>query len=184
MTWMPLTSQSGGPASGYEPKTRVSIAPFSLSYVVETFDPNACMLDAQCNRSASAGKCQRFTQGLNIYAKSHVQTSDGAIRADLPMQRVTFWPLLRGDTLTYINNLGLQFGVAADLVDVRGNLQLDPKLSHPAGALGLTIFYTPDGVPESGEVTIEVFSNDEPPGPYGIRHDVYAPLEGKWDSPN
>jgi hypothetical protein len=194
MTWTPIDTAGGGPARGYESKTRVVGALARESYAYHELDIDGCdeiypQADANkgCRESTvDPSACmERF---LTVNASGDLHTHDGAIAADLPMQIVS---LLFPDD----ESVGeLSFAARADLRDVRGSLELDPSIPEPrVGFLDLSLSYTLKGKLNYGAIDISIYPDwDKLQTDAGVPIDSglklpeqsqYHPLEGGWGSP-
>jgi hypothetical protein len=178
MRWNAQQTEAGGPATGFEPETRVtltlsmeSIAHFELD--PEQCDSETCELDG--GTQTEAEPCRTY---IKVYARGELSTADGAIEVTFEPQPVR---VLYGDA-EEIRDLSV--AAQANLADVRGSLRVDPLVPEPyVGRLDLSLQYGPDGTLAWGDIDISVYPDwDNLPEDSDIPSELsrYHPLRGHF----
>jgi hypothetical protein len=176
LTWRASESEGGGPASGFEPETRVRGTIDVRSYTHYWLDPELCdgtMCTLDDGTETEQASCPEHY--ILFKASGELATDDGALEATFPEQPVWILSKDSGDTISV--------AARADLSAVHGSLRIDPAIPTPRiGALDLSLEIPQSG--QRGALQISVYPDwDHPPPDAGTiprELSYYAPLEGRW----
>jgi len=181
MTWAVIDSDDGGPASGFDPQTRVHLALSVDALSYRELDLELCT-NEDCRIAAEEGQCEERL--IWVSASGELQTEDGAIAVELASQYVQI--LRPGDD-------DVSVAAQANLRDVTGSLQLDPSFPEPQiGLLNLSLDFDDEATFQYGVIGIDIWRDLEQ-----LREDDsgldyvelralcahYQPLQGRWGSP-
>lgn len=183
MTWVPKESDGGGPASGYERKTRIR-GRFNVdSYAYGELDPERCdgtFCKLEDGSTTEQAPCpERY---LMMRVSGELETLDGAIAAKFPMRAVNLRLPGQVDDLVV--------AAYADLSEVRGSLKIDPRAPvSTVGQLDLSLQFEDDERKGYGVLSVSVYpdwenlSQDGRSSAVG-RYAYYSPIEAQWgDAP-
>jgi hypothetical protein len=179
MHWVPKITEGGGPASGYEPETRIRGAFEVESYDYRWLDPARCdgtLCNIEGELPSEQAPC--LEQYISIRVSGNLETLDGAIAAEFPSQVVNLRQPGQTDDVVV--------AAAADLSQARGTLVIDPGAPPPRlGRLDLSLQFADSQRRGYGVLSVNVtpdwdnLAEDARPGVLG-RYAYYAPLEGQW----
>lgn len=176
MRWVPAKPEwighAGGPATGYEPETRIR-ATFSSQRTLHYVHPDPEVCDGAICQLPGGGTEEQVncTTRIELDIEVQLQTQDRAIKATLEGRAVWIDPEHRG--LASDSLLEPYFNAHTDLAEVTGTLRLDPKpgAEHYVGGLFFSGRLWPDGF--FGELSPRVLIDE-----VGVTFVDYAPLYG------
>ena len=179
MEWVARESEGGGPAGGFERKTRVHGQLKVESYVYHFIDTERCD-GTKCQINGRTIEQFPCTENyLMMHASGTFETLDGALSARFPAQPVNI--RRPGETDALVVAAGM------DLRDVTGSLTIDPGVPPPrVGRLDLSLQFADSQRRGYGVLGVSVTPDWDnlPDGPerrmIDPRFAQYAPIQAQW----
>jgi hypothetical protein len=172
--WTATATKSGGPASGFDPETRVRVTPRVTSFTHVRIDPERC--DGTTCRSEEVdtvvqAECRhRLEMGFEI----QLHTEDGALSLHANGIAVQWAGGLESDA--HEDPIGVAY---ADLRSVTGDLRLTPDLPEPyVGRLIVELLFRPNET--EGALWPKLVHRQVDENGITTRHEEYSPLKAEW----